>query len=270
MRSKIDFANGVMKAYRAGSTRSAEVTLAKSMDSSGLTTRAMGHPAFARLAPGETATCDLAVAFLDLRQFTARTFWDPLEDVVRLAHAVLTQVVAVVESFGGYPLGLRGDGVFVGFGGPGPSDPAIDVALALGAISYSLDATRGSLNNLLRLAGLDPVQLRAGADHGTVAFTQTGSAGSSEINVIGYQANFAAKAEKIAHSWELVAGDGLVSHIANTNLYDAHAFSPQRYERRGHVKTYPFYDVHWQRLLPHLDSIPAELAGSPTTSIRPY
>lgn len=36
--------------------------------------------------------------------------------MVDLAHAVLTGFIEVVLAFGGYPLGLRGDGLFTGFG----------------------------------------------------------------------------------------------------------------------------------------------------------
>jgi len=126
--------------------------------------------------------------------------------MVDLAQAVLTQLVEVIVENGGHVLGLRGDGVFACFGGPG-SDKVVDVSLALGAAAFALDATEGALNELLALSGLEPVRVRAGADHGRPNFVRTGVAGASEVNVIRFAANFAAKCEKVANSWELVVGE---------------------------------------------------------------
>ncbi len=123
------FACGVMDDYRSYGTP--ETALNKSVrasaaETAGQMARPMGHPAFAGLALNERGHCEAAVAFLDLRAFTARTFWDSPDDVVQLARAVLTQIVEVVDDFGGHVLGLRGDGVFACFGGPDSRQPSLD------------------------------------------------------------------------------------------------------------------------------------------------
>jgi class 3 adenylate cyclase len=226
----------------------------------------MGHPDFADLSIGGTASCEAAVVFLDLDDFTARSFWDSPESMVRLARAVLTQIVEVIVDFGGFVLGLRGDGVFACFGGKA-SDPQIDVAVALGAAAFALDATQNALNNLLELNGLDPVRLRVGADHGRLDFVRTGCQDASEVNVIGFAANFAAKCEKIANSWELVIGEGIEAHIPNETLLRAHPDSPKRYTRNGQRRTYSFYDVAWRPILPHALGVREDLAGAAVTKV---
>ncbi len=262
-----DFAAGVLDAYRRSDAH--QIRLAKSLNESAakIGSRPTGHPDFADLPLGATACCDAAVVFLDLDEFTARTFWDSPESMVRLAQAVLTQVVEVVVDHGGFVLGLRGDGVFACFGGPG-SDPSLDVALALGAAAFALDATENALNNLLIMDGLDPVRLRAGADHGRLDFVCTGCDGASEVNIIGFVANFAAKCEKIANSWELVAGEGLTAHIPNKDLVHSHPASPKRYTRGGLTRSYSFHDIEWRSIAPHAVGVRDDLAGTPVTKVR--
>lgn len=265
-RTSADFAAGVLSAYRSLDPR--QVVLAKSLESQGrIGLRPMGHPEFADLPIGGSGSCEAAVAFLDLDDFTARSFWDSPESMVRLARAVLTQIVEVVVDFGGHVLGLRGDGVFACFGGK-TSDPRIDITLALGAAAFALDATENALNNLLELSGLNPVRLRVGADHGRLDFVRTGCEDASEVNVIGFAANFAAKCEKIANSWELVIGEGMGVQIPNEALLRAHPGSPKHYTRNGQTRSYRFYDVAWRPIVPHAVGVPEDLAGAAVSKIR--
>jgi adenylate cyclase len=264
-----EFARGVLDAYRRDTA--SEVALAKSVRAAsvpGDLARPMGHPAFADLPLGGTGHCQAAVAYLDLVAFTARSFWDPPESMVRLAGAVLTQLVEVVRDMGGHPLGLRGDGVFACFGGPDSTEPAVDVAATLGACAFALDATESALNNLLAASGLAPVQLRGGADYGRLDFVRTGTDGASEVNVIGFAANFASKCEKQARSWELVAGEGLTAHVTNPRLISEHRNSPKTYQRDYQQRSYRFYDVHWRSVTPHTAGIAETLAGSPISRVR--
>ena len=228
----------------------------------------MGHPAFTHLAVGESGHCRAVAMFVDLHDFTGRTFWDEPIQMVNLSRAVLTQVVEVVTEFGGHVLGLRGDGVFVCFGGPGPQDDGVQASLALSAGAFTLDATQNALNALLELQGLKPVQMRVGADFGRLDFVRTGTDDASEVNVIGFAANFAAKCEKYANSWEMVVGDGVATLLPNGDLFDAHQSSPKRYQRDYDVRTYPFFQTDWRSLLPHLAGVREQLAGSPSSLVR--
>jgi len=227
----------------------------------------MGHPAFADLPLGASDHCEAAVLFLDLDGFTARTFWDSPESMVDLAQAVLTQLVEVIVENGGHVLGLRGDGVFACFGAPG-SDKAVDVSLALGAAAFALDATQGALNQLLALSDLDPVRLRAGADHGRLDFVRTGVAGASEVNVIGFAANFAAKCEKKAKSWEITVGEGLTQLLPTYPFFVEHGHSPKAYTRDYKTRFYKFYDYRWRNTVQYLPGVTERLGGTPTSHIH--
>ncbi len=265
------FARGVLDAYAAYDPSG--VMLSKSLlgsagPSAGRASLPMGHPDFADLDLDQRGHCDAAVAFIDLRAFTARTFWDTPDQVVELARAVLTQVVEVVDDHGGHVLGLRGDGVFACFGGLESREPAVDATLAVAACAFALDATENALNSLLKLSHVEPVQLRAGADYGRLDFVRTGIDGASEVNVLGFAPNFAAKCEKAAKSWEVVVGQGLAQLIEDDTLLVEHADSPKRYQRNGTDQTYAFHDLRWRRLLPHLAGIRADLAGAPSSRVR--
>ncbi|MDX1874649.1 adenylate/guanylate cyclase domain-containing protein [Mycolicibacterium sp. 120266] len=226
--------------------------------------KALGHPDFEELAIGESRTVSLAAVFLDLTDFTGRTFWDDPSEVVNLAHAVLTGFVEAVSAWGGYPLGLRGDGLFAGFG---PGDARVDSVLALAASAFVLDAVENQLNPRLRAAGVHPVKARAGLDYGPISFVRSGIPERSEINPIGFAANFAAKCEKKAKSWEIVIGEGIAEQLPDATSFNEHNDSPKEYDRDYERKYYRFYNYHWRRTLAFIPGAVQQINGNPTTSI---
>lgn len=268
-RTTSDYADAVMSAFRGldslSLSREGKSLLASAPDR---LAKPMGHPGFQDLDVGESGHCNAVAMFVDLHDFTGRTFWDDPSDTVNLSRAVLTQVIEVVAEFGGHVLGLRGDGVFVCLGAPGPQDDGVQAALALSAGAFALDATQGALNALLALQGLEPVQMRVGADFGRLDFVRTGTEESSEVNVIGFAANFASKCEKYADSWELVVGNGLAELLPDSNLFTTHEDSPKRYQRDYEVRRYAFYQTAWRTLLPHLAGVREVLAGTPSSHVR--
>lgn len=265
-----DFSSGVMNRYEVLTNTVAKSSTPLQGYRSRAPSRAKreGHPAFDELDVGQTATCNLAVAFLDMRAMTARSFWEPLTDVTRLSLAVLGQVAEVVQESGGYVLGMRGDGLMAGWGDH-KSDRAVDMAMAMAACAFSLDAVENSLNEMLRHDGIEPVQLCAGADHGEVCFTRTGTAESSEVNIVGHPANFAAKCEHHANSWEVVVGEG-AGKLIHPRLLARHAKSPRKYEYRGKRRTYAFHQFAWRQIVGPAAGAIAQVAGEPTSSIDPH
>ncbi|MDG5768554.1 adenylate/guanylate cyclase domain-containing protein [Mycolicibacterium fortuitum] len=229
-----------------------------------LETKALGHPAFEELEVGERRSSSLAVGFLDLTDFTGRSFWDDETEVVDLADAVLSGFVKIVSSAGGYPMGLRGDGLFMGFG---PANPNVDTVMALSACAFGLQAIQDGLNPKLKAAGIEPVKARAGVDYGRLTFVRSGSRDHNEVNVIGFPANFAAKCEKKANSWEIVAGEGLQQVLSDSAMLVEHKDSPKRYQRDYEVRYYRFYDYLWRKSLPYIPSAFAQIGGHSTAQI---
>ena len=248
-------------------TRRRKGSLEKGLAASGssiLESRALGHPMFDSLDVGQRRTAQLATVFLDLTNFTGRTFWDEPDEVTDLAHAILTGFVEVVSVFGGYPLGLRGDGLFAGFG---PGLAATDCSLALGACAFALNAVDTEVNPRLKNKNIEPVQARAGVDYGHATFVRTGSADRNEVNVIGFASNFAAKCEKTALSWEVVVGEGAAASLGSTPLLIEHSESPKRYQRDYRSQSYKFYDYRWRRILPHLPGVIHQVNGRPASVV---
>ncbi|THJ64729.1 adenylate/guanylate cyclase domain-containing protein [Arthrobacter echini] len=227
--------------------------------------RALTHPDFDALPVGSRKAATMTVVFLDLTDFTGRSFWDDPTEVADLAHAVLSGFIETVIAFGGYPLGLRGDGLFAGFG-PG-TRPDIDAVMALGACAFALDAVEREVNPRLVQRGIRRVQARAGLDHGAITFIRSGNDQHSEVNPLGFAANFAAKCEKKADSWEVVIGEGIAGLLPDQNIYTEHADSPKQYQRDYERRSYHFYDYRWRASLPYLQSALEQLGGRSTADI---
>ncbi|WP_406816525.1 adenylate/guanylate cyclase domain-containing protein [Mycobacterium sp. M23085] len=229
-----------------------------------LEAKALGHPAFENLVVGESRATSLVAVFLDLTDFTGRTFWDDETEVANLAHAVLSGFVSVVCAFGGYPLGLRGDGLFAGFG---PGDPRVDSVCALSACAFALNAVENGLNPQLDKAGIHRVQARAGLDYGRITFVRTGSRLHNEVNAIGFAANFAAKCEKKAKSWEIIIGQNIAEQLPDAAAFSEHEKSPKPYQRNYERRYYKFYDYWWRTTLPYLPGAIEQINGNPTSTI---
>jgi class 3 adenylate cyclase len=270
-REQDEFAEAVMR--RINEFRQSDLiikasrTQAETLRASAASVPPMGHPDFHDLAIGEVGTRDAAAMFLDLRRFTARSFWDPPEDIIRVNVAVITELAGAVQRHGGYVLGLRGDGVFACFDGKGRLDNRGVAAFGVAAGAFALDAVRNSLNHLLRDSGIEPVQVRVGLDFGRLDFVRIGSPAGSEVNVLGFAANFASKCEKYALSWEMVAGETLANLLPQDDI-NHHGESPVTYTRDDNARSYRFYDVSWNRYLMHVDGIAEQLAGRPVSAVR--
>ena len=165
-------------------------------------------------------------------------------------------------AFGGFPLGLRGDGLFAGFG---PGDPKVGTVMALSACAFALDAVERDVNPRLDRAGIARVQARAGLDYGRITFVRSGSRDHSEINPLG----FAAKCEKKADSWEIVIGQGLAEELPDATTFVEHAYSPKTYQRDYQRRNYRFYDYQW-RMSPAMFTLSPKRssAGIPYSSIH--
>jgi adenylate cyclase len=198
--------------------------------------------------------------------FTARSFWDSPEQILQVNVAVISELADAVQQHGGYVLGFRGDGVFACFDGGGQLDRRGVAGMAIGAAAWALDAVKNALNHLLELSGIHPVQVRAGVDFGRLDFVRIGSPSGSELNVLGFAANFAAKCEKAALAWEVVAGEALADLLPASDLTH-HKYSPVHYTRDGETRAYHFYDVALGSYLRHIQGVADQLNGHSLSAV---
>lgn len=218
-----------------------------------------GHPDFENLELGQLRRSRIASLFLDLSNFTGRTFWDDDREVAELAHSVLSGFALVVRDLGGHVLGLRGDGLYAGFGPH--EDEALVTSCAGLAAAVALDVVEAGVNNELRKRGIAPLQARAGIDYGDVTFVRSGVSNASEVNVVGFSANFAAKAEKIANSWEVVVGEGFMTTLPSSALISNHPKSPKPFQRDGEVRRYRYGELRWRSTVSEYAGVKADLDG---------
>lgn len=267
--SSTDFAETVLRGMDLRHSRDlvelSKSTLAASAAIPVLESKSLGHPSFEHLPVGQQETAQVAAVFIDLRDFTGRSFWDDDRGVANLADSVLSAFVQTVVNFGGFPLGLRGDGLFAGFG---PGDPRGDCSMALTACAFALDAVETRLNPRLVNRGIEPVKARAGLDYGNITFIRSGNDEHSEINPVGFAANFAAKCEKKAKSWEIVVGQGLAEVLPDFDFFHQHESSPKEFQRGGQRRYYRFYDYRWRNTLKYIPGTIEELGGRPSTMLK--
>lgn len=269
--SRDEFARAVMRRIsdfeRSDFRKSMALPGAESLQASAARTSSLGHPSFSGLPLGASGSTDAVAMFLDLRRFTARSFWDPPEQIIRVNVAVISELASAVERHGGYVLGFRGDGVFACFDGADRLDSRGVAGVAVGAAAWALDAVQSALNGLLSLSGIEPVQVRAGLDYGRLDFVRIGSLTGSEVNVLGFAANFASKCEKAALAWEVVVGESLAGLLPAEDLTH-HSDSPTHYTRDGQTRSYHFYDVALGKYLRHIQGVADELGGQPVSEVR--
>ncbi len=270
-RNRAEFAESVMRrinAFEDGNLQKRyALSGAESLQASAATTPSLGHPAFSDLPLGASGSTDAVAMFLDLRRFTARSFWDPPEQIITVNVAVISELASAVEQHGGHVLGFRGDGVFACFDGDGRLDPRGVAGVAVGAAAWALDAVKNALNGLLEFSGIEPVQVRAGLDYGRLDFVRIGSPIRSEVNVLGFAANFASKCEKAALAWEVVVGESMAALLPDDDLTQ-HEDSPTDYTRAGQTRSYHFFDVALSKYLRHIQGVVDELAGRPLSEVQ--
>ena len=104
-------------------------------------------------------------------------------------------------------------------------------------------------------------------DFGEVTFVQVGTPHGCEINPTGFTSNLAAKCEKKAKSWEVVAGQGLAD-LLPPDLLDRRGEAPAEYSRGYQTKYYPHHYVNWEGFVEHMDLVAEQLNGNPASSIE--
>ncbi len=154
-------------------------------------------PDDADLVIGTGRRIDATIMFTDISDFSQRSSntSDEQEMMLRVLNLYFTEMIRIIEEYGGVVEKNTGDGLMAyfedkhaGTGDENSSKCAIACALTMQAANEYL------LNPILRASGVTPIQYRTTIEHGAVTIARIGAPQRFNANVaIGNAANFASK-----------------------------------------------------------------------------
>ena len=151
----------------------------------------------AHASQGEERT--LALLFLDIRGFTARTTGQLPYDVVYLLNRFFDAVVPAVVNAGGKIDKYLGDGFLAVFEDQSPTLSAKAALKAVAEISQALE----TFNAKLESEGQQPVRIGMGAHLGNVVLGEIGAMGKAPRTLIGDTVNTASRLEAATKEYKV-------------------------------------------------------------------
>ncbi len=151
--------------------------------------RADGKRSRAHASQGQEA--QLAILFLDMRGFTARTDGQLPYDVVFLLNRFFDQIVPPINKAGGTVDKYLGDGLLAVFEQDSPAASARAALAAVEGVGTALEA----FNATLTAEGSRPVAIGMGVHLGNVVLGEIGAAGQAPRTLIGDAVNTASRLE---------------------------------------------------------------------------
>ena len=166
--------------------------------------------------PAEGVEVDVSILFCDVRGFTAYAERAEATEVVSTLNALFSEMVPVVQAYGGHVDKFLGDGMMAVFGAPETHADHADRAV---------DAAR-MIVDVVDL-GVSGLRVAAGVNSGRVVAGPLGGAGRFNFSVIGDAVNTAARVEAATRE----TGDDVLITAATRDLL----VRPQRLVSRGEV-----------------------------------
>lgn len=151
---------------------------------------------------------DATVMFLDISEFSQRPAWtDEEQDTqLRVLSLFFTEMIRIVEDFGGVVEKNTGDGLMAYF--VKETDDTVSVQQrALAAALTMFYAADNYINPILRSSQLQTLDFRICMDHGPITVAKVGSArGFNGVVAIGTTANIASKMLAVADPNTILMG----------------------------------------------------------------
>ena len=144
---------------------------------------------------------ELALLFLDMRGFTARTTGQLPYDVVFLLNRFFDAIVPAINAHGGTVDKYLGDGFLAVFETPDAESSAKATLLAIEGIAQAL----AIFNETLATEGQSPVAIGIGAHLGDVVLGEIGAAGQAPRTLIGDTVNTASRIEGVTKEFKVQA-----------------------------------------------------------------
>lgn len=154
--------------------------------------------------PAEGVEVEVSILFCDVRGFTSYAEKAHATEVIATLNALFSEIVPVIEAYGGHVDKFLGDGLLAVFGAPefhaDHADRAVDAARML------VDAVD---------LGASGLRVAAGVNSGRVAAGPLGGAGRLNFSVIGDAVNIAARVEAATRE----TGDDVLVTAATRDLF---------------------------------------------------
>lgn len=162
------------------------------------------------LVIGTGRRLNLTVMFIDISRFSARQAIsaDEQELMLRVLNLFFTEMIRIVEDYGGAVEKNTGDGLMTYFeDGPGDGIGGNSTKRAVACALTMVAANKYLISPVLRATGVPPIEFRTSMDHGAVTIARIGAPQRFNANVaIGNTANFAAKMLALVNPGDIALG----------------------------------------------------------------
>ncbi len=158
---------------------------------------------------------EATVMFLDICKFSGRPGWteQDQETLLRILCLFFTEMIRVIEDYGGIVEKNTGDGLMAYFVRR-PEDTAAVQQRALAAALTMFAAAERLINPILQRSHVDKLHFRVCMDHGPITIAKVGAArGFNGIVAIGTTANIAAKMLAVAERDTILIGTKMLEGI---------------------------------------------------------
>jgi adenylate cyclase len=162
------------------------------------------------LAIGTGRRLMLTVMFIDISKFSQRRSVTANEQelMLRVLNLFFTEMIRIVEDYGGAVEKNTGDGLMAYFEDQPGDEPGSDSVKRAIACSLTMRASNDYLiSPILRATDVAPLDFRTTMDHGPVTIARIGAPQRFNANVaIGNTANFAAKMLSLVNPGDIAMG----------------------------------------------------------------
>jgi adenylate cyclase len=158
---------------------------------------------------------EATVMFLDISKFSQRPAWTEQEQeiLLRILSLFFTEMIRIVEDFGGVVEKNTGDGFMAYFVKDGADTLPVQQR-ALSAALTMIYAADKFINPILQASQLERLDFRICMDHGPITVAKVGSArGFNGIVAIGTTANIASKMLALADPNSIMIGTSMLSGL---------------------------------------------------------
>ncbi len=156
----------------------------------------------------------LVIVYADLVGSTRMSMTLPADKLVTIIRAFSYEMSSVVERYDGYVLKYVGDAVIVFF--PSDVNKYLTCDKAVRCAKSMITVLKDGINLILRKDNCAELQIKIGIDEGENVVIQYGYDRSSQIDLLGYTMNVAAKITSLTSPNKLSVGDN-VFNLLNPN-----------------------------------------------------